>query len=229
LIRAGFHAELDELIASIRDSHRWIVSLEARERERTGIARLKVGFNKVFGYYIEINNGKLGMVPPDYMRKKTLTNAERFITPELKEHEARILSAEERIDEMERSIYVDVLRQLSVHYTQLMSTASAIAQIDVLLSFAEVAAHQGYVRPVLQQASSIECIGGRNPVGEFTLDGSVFIPNDTQLESEVEDGARIFLLTGPNMAGKTTYLRRVALIPFVDQISNFVPMAKAGN
>src|SRR5437868_106790 len=169
LIRAGFHAELDALIASIRDSRRWMVSLEASEREHTGIARLRVGFNKVFGYYIEVSNGKLDQIPSNYIRRQTLTNAERFITPELKEHEARILSAEERIDEMERSIYVDVLRQLSVYYTQLMSTASAIAQIDVLLSFAEVAAHQGYVRPVLQQESSIEIIGGRHPVVEFTL------------------------------------------------------------
>ena len=227
LIRAGFHVELDELIASIRDSRRWMVSLEASERERTGIARLRVGFNKVFGYYIEVSNGKLDQIPANYIRRQTLTNAERFITPELKEHEARILSAEERIDEMERSIYGDVLRQLSVYYTQLMSTASAIAQIDVLLSFAEVAAHQGYVRPVLQHESSIEIIGGRHPVVEFTLDGDVFIPNDTRLESEAEDGARIFLLTGPNMAGKSTYLRQVALITLLAQIGSFVPARKA--
>src|SRR5947209_11595392 len=111
LIRAGFHAELDELIASIRDSRRWMVSLEASERERTGIARLRVGFNKVFGYYIEVSNGKLDQIPSNYIRRQTLTNAERFITPELKEHEARILSPEERIDEMERRIYIDVVRQ----------------------------------------------------------------------------------------------------------------------
>jgi len=227
LIRAGFHVELDELIASIRDSRRWMVSLEASERERTGIARLRVGFNKVFGYYIEVSNGKLDQIPANYIRRQTLTNAERFITPELKEHEARILSAEERIDEMERSIYSDVLRQLSAYYTQLMSTASAIAQMDVLLSFAEVAAHQGYVRPTLQQESSIEIVGGRHPVVEFTLDGDVFIPNDTRLESEAEDGARIFLLTGPNMAGKSTYLRQVALITLLAQIGSFVPASKA--
>src|SRR5947208_13753890 len=227
LIRAGFRAELDELIASIRDSRRWMVSLEAHERERTGIARLRVSFNKVFGYYIEVSNGKLDQIPSNYIRRQTLTNAERFITPELKEHEARILSAEERIDEMERSIYVDVLRQLSVYYMQLMSTASAIAQIDVLLSFAEVAAHQGYVRPVLQQESSIEIIGGRHPVVEYALDGDVFIPNETTLETEAEDGARILLLTGPNMAGKSTYLRQVALITLLAQIGSFVPARSA--
>ena len=228
LIRAGFRAELDELIASIRDSRRWIVSLEAHERERTGIAKsLRVGFNKVFGYYIEISNGKLGQVPSDYIRRQTLTNAERFITPELKEHEARILSAEERIEEMERSIYAEVLRQLSVFYTQLMATASAIAQVDVLLSFAEVAAHQGYMRPVLQQENSIEIIGGRHPVVEYALDGDVFIPNDTWLETESEHGARILLLTGPNMAGKSTYLRQVALIALLAQIGSFVPARSA--
>src|SRR5579863_6718721 len=155
LIRAGFHPELDELIASIRDSRHWIVSLEARERERTGITKLKVGFNTVFGYYIEIGKSKLGMVPPDYMRKQTLVNAERFITPELKEHEARILSAEERIEEMELSIYADVLRQIGIYYPPLMATARAIASLDVLLSFSEVAAHSGYTRPHLEQGSMI--------------------------------------------------------------------------
>ncbi len=228
LIRAGFRAELDELIASIRDSRRWIVSLEAHELERTGIAKsLRVGFNRVFGYYIEVSNGKLGQVPSDYIRRQTLTNAERFITPELKEHEARILSAEERIEEMERSIYAEVLRQLSVFYTQLMATASAIAQVDVLLSFAEVAAHQGYVRPVLHQENSIEIIGGRHPVVEYALDGDVFIPNDTWLETGAEEGARILLLTGPNMAGKSTYLRQVALIALLAQIGSFVPARSA--
>src|SRR5215469_1504495 len=228
LIRAGYHAELEELIASIRDSRRWILSLEGRERARTGIQKhLKVGFNKVFGYYIEVSNGKAGMVPPDYMRKQTLVNAERFITPELKEHEARILSAEERIEEMERSIYADLLRQLSVFYPQLMATATAVAKVDVLLSFAEVAAHQGYVRPVLQQESSIEISGGRHPVVEYTLDGDVFIPNDTRLEADAEHGARILLLTGPNMAGKSTYLRQVALITLLAQIGSFVPARSA--
>jgi DNA mismatch repair protein MutS len=228
LIRAGFRAELDELIASIRDSRRWIASLEPHERERSGIGKfLKVGFNKVFGYYIEVSNSKLEQIPADYIRKQTLVNAERFITPELKEHEARILSAEERIEEMERSIYADVLRQLSVYYPQLMATAAAVAQADVLLSFAEVAAHQGYVRPVLQLEDSIEIRGGRHPVVEYTLDGDVFIPNDTQLEEDSEDGARILLLTGPNMAGKSTYLRQVALITLLAQIGSFVPARSA--
>ena len=225
LIRAGFHPELDELIASIRDSRRWIASLEARERERTGIAKLRVGFNKVFGYYIEINNGKLNSAPSDYTRKQTLVNAERFITPELKEHEARILSAEERIEEMERSIYADVLRQIGAYYPQLMATARAVALLDVLLGFAEVAAHQGYIRPRLEQSGEIEISGGRHPVVEQALDGDTFIPNDTRMDAAHE--ASILLLTGPNMAGKSTYLRQVALITLLAQIGCFVPARSA--
>ena len=225
LIRLGFHAELDELIASIHDSKRWMVSLEGRERERTGIKSLKVGFNKVFGYYIEVRNSHLKLVPPDYLRKQTLVNAERFITPELKEHEARILSATERIEDLEQSIYADVLRQLSVFYPQLMATAAAIAMVDVLVSLSEVAAHQGYVRPQLEQGSGLEIVGGRHPVVEYTLDGDVFIPNDAQLEAD--EGARILLLTGPNMAGKSTYLRQVALITLLAQLGSFVPARSA--
>lgn len=225
LIRPGFHAELDELFTSIRDSRRWMVTLEARERERTGIKSLRVSFNKVFGYYIEVSHANLERVPSDYMRKQTLVNAERFITPDLKEHEARILSAEERIEEMERSIYADLLRQLAVFYDELMSTASAVAKVDVLLSLAEVAAHQGYVRPVLEHGYGLEIVAGRHPVVEHALDGDMFIPNDTQLEAD--EGARILLLTGPNMAGKSTYLRQVALITLMAQIGSFVPARRA--
>lgn len=228
IIRAGFHAELDALIASIRDSRRWMLALEGRERARTGITRLKVSFNKVFGYYIEISNARLGQVPDDYIRKQTLTNAERFITPEMKEHEARILSAEERIDELERSIYADVLRQLSVYYEQMMQTANTLALVDMLLSLAEVAAHQGYTRPILDQSGEIEIIGGRHAVVEHALQGDVFIPNDTQLASAAQtEGTRIVLLTGPNMAGKSTYLRQVALIVLLAQIGSFVPARHA--
>ena len=225
LIRAGFHVELDELIASISESRRWIASLEAIEREHTGIKSLKVGFNKVFGYYIEIRNTHLKLAPNDYVRKQTLVNGERFITPELKEHEARILSATERIEEMERSIYADVLRQVGVYYPQLMATALAVAGVDVLLCLAEVAAHQGYVRPTLEHGLGLQIVAGRHPVVEFTLDGDVFIPNDTMLEAE--QGERIVLLTGPNMAGKSTYLRQVALIALLAQIGSFVPARSA--
>ncbi len=225
LIRAGYHAELDELFNSIRDSRRWMVSLEARERQRTGIKSLKVSFNKVFGYYIEVTHANTKLVPDDYMRKQTLVGGERFITPELKEHEARILSAVERIEEMERSIYADLLRQIAVFYQDLMGTATAVARVDVLLGLAEVAARQGYTRPVLEQGHGLEIVGGRHPVVEFALDGDVFIPNDTHLEAD--DGERVILLTGPNMAGKSTYLRQVALIALLAQIGSFVPARKA--
>lgn len=225
LIRVGYNTELDELFASISDSRRWMLTLEARERERTGIKNMRVSFNKVFGYYIEVSNANLKLVPADYMRKQTLVNAERFYTPELKEHESRIMSATERIEEMERSIYIDLLRQLSVFYPQLMKTATAIAKVDVLLSLSEVAARQGYIRPQLEHELRLEIVGGRHPVVEYTLDGDVFIPNDAQLEAE--EGTRIVLLTGPNMAGKSTYLRQVALITLLAQIGSFVPARKA--
>ena len=225
LIRSGYHAELDGLFSSIRDSRRWMVSLEACERQRTGIKSLKVGFNQVFGYYIEVSHANARLVPEDYMRKQTLVNAERFITPELKEHEARILSAVERIEEMERSIYADLLRQIAGSYPALIATAAAVAKVDVLQGLAEVAARHGYVRPVLEQGHHLEIIGGRHPVVEYALDGDVFIPNDTYLEAD--DGERIRLLTGPNMAGKSTYLRQVALITLLAQIGSFVPARKA--
>ncbi|GCE20296.1 DNA mismatch repair protein MutS [Dictyobacter kobayashii] len=191
LIRPGYHAELDELFNSIRDSRRWMISLEARERQRTGIKALKVGFNKVFGYYIEVSNANLKLVPSDYMRKQTLVNAERFITPELKEHEALILSAVERIEEMERSIYADVLRQIAVYYPQLMTSASSVARIDVLLSLAEVA----------RIKAMCGCIGAGHRLEIVVADiqwsnipgWDVFIPNDTHLEAA--NGERILLLT----------------------------------
>lgn len=224
VIRAGFHAELDEAMASIRDSRRYIATLEMRERERTGIKALRVSYNKVFGYSIEVSNSKRDLVPPEYMRKQTLVNAERYITPELKEHEARISGAETRIEELERSIYADVLRQLALYYAPLKATAQALAQLDMLLSFAEVAAHQGYTRPSLDLSGEIEVSGGRHPVVEQTLDGESFIPNDTRLSSEE---ARIVLLTGPNMAGKSTYLRQVALIMLLAQMGSFVPARAA--
>jgi DNA mismatch repair protein MutS len=225
MIRSGFQPELDELFASIRDSRRWMVTLEGRERQRTGIKSLKVGFNKVFGYYIEVSHANTSLVPSDYMRKQTLVNVERYITPELKEHETRILSAVERIEEMEHSIYLDLLRQLSVFYPQLMTTARAVSMVDALLSLAEVAAHQGYVKPALEHGHELDIVGGRHPVVEYSLDGNVFIPNDTHLESDHAE--RILLLTGPNMAGKSTYLRQVALITLLAQIGSFVPARKA--
>ncbi len=223
-IRRGYSADLDTLIDSISESRRWIAGLEAAERERTGIKSLKVGYNKVFGYYLEVSHANASRVPADYMRKQTLVNGERYITPELKDHEARILNAEERIEELERTLYADLLRQAGVYYPRLSSTARAVAWLDVLVGLAEVAARSGYCRPELDTSTDLLITAGRHPVVEQMLDGSEFIPNDAALGDEA---GTIFLLTGPNMAGKSTFLRQIALIVLMAQIGSFVPARRA--
>jgi DNA mismatch repair protein MutS len=223
IIRRGYSADLDALVDSISDSQQWLAQLEQVERERSGIKSLKVSYNKVFGYYIEVSKPNLPRVPPDYIRKQTLVNAERFITPALKDHEARILHAEERITEMEEALYKDVLRQIGAEQERLQATAATIAALDALVSFAEVAARGDYMRPVLDTSHSIAIEAGRHPVVERTQEETGFIPNDTQLGS---DGP-IMVLTGPNMAGKSTYLRQVALICLMAQIGSFVPARSA--
>ncbi len=228
LLRAGHSAELDALVASIDTSRRWIATLEGLERERTGIKSLRVGFNKVFGYYIEVSRPNLARVPSEYQRRQTLTTAERFVTAELKEHEALVLHAEEQIAAMEASLYAELLRELGAHQSRLRTTAAALAQADVYLALAEVAVARGYTRPELADDTALEIEGGRHPVVEATLDGAEFIPNDTTLDREDrEGGARILLLTGPNMAGKSTYLRQVATITLMAQIGSFVPATRA--
>jgi DNA mismatch repair protein MutS len=219
-IRRGYSNDLDTLIDSISESRRWIAGLEAAERERTGIKSLKVGYNKVFGYYLEVSHANSSRVPTDYLRKQTLVNGERYITPELKDHEARILNAEERIEELERTLYADLLRQAGIYYARLSSTAGALARLDVLVSLAEVAARNGYCRPELDTTTDIVITAGRHPVVEQMLGGGEFIPNDAILGGEA---GSIFLLTGPNMAGKSTFLRQVALICLMAQIGSFVP------
>ena len=223
-IRRGYSADLDGLIDSIGESRRWIAGLEPAERERTGIKTLKVGYNKVFGYYLEVSHANASRVPADYLRKQTLVNGERYITPDLKDHEARILNAEERIEELERALYADLLRQVGVYYPRLIATAGALAWLDVLLSLAEVAARNSYCRPLLDSTTDLAITAGRHPVVEQMLNGSEFIPNETALG---EEAGAIFLLTGPNMAGKSTYLRQVALICLMAQIGCFVPARKA--
>jgi DNA mismatch repair protein MutS len=223
-IRRGYSADLDTLIDSISESRRWIAGLEPAERERTGIKTLKVGYNKVFGYYLEVSHANASRIPADYLRKQTLVNGERYITPELKDHEARILNAEERIEELERTLYADLLRQVGVFYSRLIATAGALAWLDVLLSLAEVAARNGYCRPQLDTTTTLSLTAGRHPVVEQMLNGSEFIPNDAALGDEA---GMIFLLTGPNMAGKSTFLRQVALICLMAQIGSFVPARQA--
>src|SRR5690606_9509946 len=175
-IRAGFSPELDGLRASSREAREWIAGLEQAERERTGIKSLKVGFNKVFGYYIEVSRANISAVPPDYQRKQTLVNAERYITPELKEYESRVLNAEERIADLEEQVYRRVLAQVAAAADSVRAAAQAVAQLDVLSALAEVAVRRRYVRPELDDSTVLEIVGGRHPVVEVTLETGQFVP-----------------------------------------------------
>jgi DNA mismatch repair protein MutS len=228
-LRPGYHEELDRLVESVSEARQWIAALEGAERERTGIRSLRVGFNKVFGYYIEVTKANLSHVPPDYQRRQTLATGERYVTADLKEREALVLSAEEQITELERTLYSQALKTLAGYQLRLRATVAALAQLDVWLGLAEVARARGYTRPELSDDTALEIIGGRHPIVEATLDGAEFIPNNTHLAVPGADaaGARIMLLTGPNMAGKSTYLRQVAVITLLAQIGSFVPAAGA--
>jgi DNA mismatch repair protein MutS len=228
LLRRGYNQELDALASSAGEARRWIAALEQSERERTGIRSLRVGYNKVFGYYLEISKPNLSRVPPDYQRRQTLANGERYITAELREHEGIVLHAEERIVALERDLYLAALREVASYQTPLRGTAAALAQLDVWLALAEVAVARGYTRPELTDDTALEISEGRHPVIEATLDGAEFTPNDLTLSSaEDTSGPRAILLTGPNMAGKSTYLRQVAIITLLAQIGSFVPASHA--
>ena len=219
VIRRGFSDELDSIATAARDAKGWVASLETRERERTGVRNLKVGYNKVFGYYIEVTRANLDAVPEDYIRKQTLVNAERFITPELKEYEALILNAEERQAEVEARLFKDVCGQVAARAGALLKTARALARLDVAAALAEVAVHSRYVRPELAGDEGLEIVAGRHPVVERTLRAEPFTPNDLHLDG----GERILVITGPNMAGKSVYLRQNALIVLMAQMGSFVP------
>jgi DNA mismatch repair protein MutS len=223
IILAGYSSELDGVIQASRHAREWIANLENVERERTGIRSLKVGYNKVFGYYIEITHSNTGMVPTDYIRKQTLVNAERYITPEMKEYEALVLNAEERIHEIETRIFREVCSQLAGQAVQLLDTARSIAELDVLASLAEAAVLGGYNRPEVTSEDVLEIRDGRHPVVEPSLHGERFIPNDAIFET----GEIIRLITGPNMSGKSTFLRQVALIVLMAQMGSFVPVSTA--
>jgi DNA mismatch repair protein MutS len=222
IIREGYDASLDELKSISRGGKKWIAELQARERQRTGIASLKVGFNNVFGYYIEITKPNLPLVPADYTRKQTLTNGERFTTPELKEYESKILGAEERSKSMEYDIFADLRRKVAEHSAEIMLAASGIARLDVLSSLAEIAALRGYARPEVGEWDEIDIIEGRHPVVEYLHSG--FVPNDMHLSNRV---SQIAIVTGPNMAGKSTYIRQVAEIVLLAQVGSFVPARSA--
>jgi DNA mismatch repair protein MutS len=223
IIRPGYSAELDELLEKSRHAKDWIANLERTERERLDIKSLKVGYNKVFGYYIEITNPHAHKTPTDYIRKQTLTNAERYITPDLKEYEALVLNADERRLEIEQQIFRELCQQVAGAYRDLLRLAQSIAELDVYSGLAEVALNHRYVRPQVEDNQTIEIGAGRHPVVELTLNAEPFVPNDTCLTPE----ASLHILTGPNMAGKSTFLRQVALITLMAQIGSFVPADSA--
>ena len=224
VIRTGFSPDLDRTRGMSRDARGFIAGLEAEERERTGIRNLKVGFNQVFGYYIEISNSNLDAVPDHYQRRQTLTGGERYITPELKEFESQALDAREKLEELERSLYRQICRQVADHGPAISRLASAIARADTFVGLADVAVRHGYVRPELNDGVAIRISDGRHPVVERVLGSGAFVPNDAALDS---DDARIMLITGPNMAGKSTYIRQVAIIALMAQIGSFVPASSA--
>ncbi|MDH7601987.1 MAG: DNA mismatch repair protein MutS [Armatimonadota bacterium] len=223
IIAQGYSSELDELRAASTDGKSWVASLEARERERTGIKNLKVGYNSVFGYYIEVTKPNLHLVPDDYIRKQTTTNSERFITPALKEIEAKILHADEMAAELEYQLFCEVRSKIAEQSRTIGKVARALAEIDVLSSLAEVAALRGYCRPVVNEGEEIRIKNGRHPVVEVHLQEG-FVPNDTYVNC---DSDQLLIITGPNMAGKSTYLRQVALITLLAQMGSFVPADEA--
>lgn len=224
IIRHGFSPELDLLRETLTGGRKFLADLEERERKRTGIRSLKVGYNKVFGYYIEITRANLKFVPNDFIRKQTLTNAERFFTMELKEHESLIANARERIFELETNLYRQVCDEIGRHYRRINRVAAGLSLIDLYAALAEAAVQFGYTRPELNEEDKIHIIKGRHPMIETLLEGRKFTPNDTHLSNHE---TQIMLLTAPNMAGKSVYLRQVALICLLAQIGSFVPAQKA--
>ena len=225
VIRPGFSAELDEVKDAASGGQQWIAEMEQRERRRTGITTLKVGYTKVFGYYIEVSNANRNRVPNDYIRRQTLTNGERYVTPELKEHEALILNAQERIGKLESELFAQLRASIALDASErILTTAHALAEIDVYLSLAEVAAKYNYCRPTLNEGDTIHIVAGRHPVIEQAQTDAPFIPNDVELSNS---RTQILIVTGPNMAGKSTYLRQIALIVLMAQIGSYVPAESA--
>jgi DNA mismatch repair protein MutS len=223
IIKDGFNSELDELRKLSRSGKSFISSLEKKEREKTGISSLKIRYNKVFGYYIEVTKPNLSLVPDDFIRKQTLVNSERFSTPELKEYEEKVLTAEEKIADLEYNLFLEIREKISKETTRLQRIASDVARLDVLSSLAELASIRSYRRPQVKKGEKISIVEGRHPVIEVTNDDP-FIPNDTYLD-RAED--QILIVTGPNMGGKSTYLRQVALICILAQMGSFVPAKEA--
>ena len=223
VIARGYHPEVDEL-RSIRDNTKGVLaSLETRLREETGIPKLKIGYNHVFGYYIEVSNSYKNLVPESYIRKQTLTSGERYITQELKDLESKILGAHERLIALEHRLFTELMQQISAKLDRIQRTANAVAELDVLAALAQVAAENNYCRPIVDDGDELNIVEGRHPVVEQMLKGSLFVPNDTTLNCG-ED--RCLIITGPNMAGKSTYMRQNALIALMAQIGSFVPASQ---
>ncbi len=223
LLRPGIDRRLDLIYAAIDGDRDAIAAMEREERERTGIRSLKVGYNKVFGYYLELSRANRDKAPADYIRKQTLTNAERYVTPALKEAESRILANEERAAELEAELYARLVGELSQTVARIRATASALAMLDALAALATVAVEQRYVRPALDDSTDLQIEGGRHPIVERQLPPGEFVQNDTRLDA----GGNVVILTGPNMAGKSTWLRQVALIVFLAQVGSFIPAERA--
>lgn len=224
LIRPGYNAEVDELHAAMTDGRGFLAAIETRERERTGIRNLKIGYNRVFGYYIEVSKSNIAQVPEDYIRKQTLTTGERYITGELKDLESRVLGAQERKVQLEYELFDEVRREAALRHDRVQKTARALAQLDVLCALAETAVMNNYCCPDVGLDGKIIIKNGRHPVVEAIQSGLPFVPNDTELDGEDN---RTAVLTGPNMAGKSTYMRQVALITLMAQIGSFVPASSA--
>ena len=220
IIKVGYSEEIDELKLLASEGKEWLVALENRERERTGIRTLKVGYNRVFGYYIEVSNASRNLIPPDYIRKQTLVNAERFITEELKIYEEKILGAREKLYELEYLCFQEIRDTLQQFIVPIQETGEAVAKVDVLASLAQVAYLNDYVRPILSQDGKIEIKSGRHPVVEKALQDARFVPNDINMDNEK---ARFAIITGPNMGGKSTYLRQTAILVLMAQMGSYIP------
>ncbi|MDD4562083.1 MAG: DNA mismatch repair protein MutS [Syntrophomonadaceae bacterium] len=220
IIKDGFQPEIDELKQLSRDGSSWLINYEGREKERTGIKYLKVSYNKVFGYYIEISKSNLHLVPPEYVRKQTLVNTERYITDELKQYEEKILGAREKLYTLEQQVFIEIRENLCQHLERIQDSAGKLAMLDVIASLAEVAYLNDYQRPQVDNSGVIEIRGGRHPVVEKNLQDSRFIPNDLKLN---DSDNRFAIITGPNMGGKSTYMRQAALLVIMAQMGSFVP------
>ena len=224
IIKVGYDEEIDKLKTATTQGKNWIIQLEAEEKEKTGIKSLKVGYNKVFGYYLEVSKSNMSQVPDRYIRKQTLTNGERYVTEELKNLENQILGAEEKVVNLEYNEFVKIRDEIAANIKRLQKTASVVSTLDVLTSFAQVAEDMNYCMPEIDDEGTIDIKEGRHPVIEKMLSSGEFVPNDTYLD---KDSNRVSIITGPNMAGKSTYMRQVALISLMAQVGSFVPATQA--